>query len=159
MRKFLFSIFMIAMVAIGFTVPTEVNAQAPLLYTGEMGPDTVNASETITHWPNGTSFATARRFKDVGNLSVTCKLDSLSGTPNVTTTLWLAEDLAGTIWKPVDTVSTTNMGPAHSKTFQFDCFNNESDVLLKATWFKITHVGSGTQGVKAQDTYAFKRRS
>ena len=154
MRKVLFLFLSL----IAFAITNEVNAQAPLLYTGEMGPDTVNASETITHWPNGTSFATARRFKDLGDLSITCKLDSLSGTPNVVSTLWVADDLAGTIWKAVDTVTSTNLGTAHTKTFQFDCYNNESDVAFRATWFKITHVGTGTQGTKAQDTYAFKKR-
>lgn len=156
MRILFFISFLFTMVFA--SIPTDVAAQSPLLYTGEMGPDTINASETITHWPNGTSFATARRFRDLGPLSITCKLDSLSGTPNVTSILWIADDLAGTIWMPIDTVTTTNMGPAHSKTFQFDTFNVDDDSDMKATWFKITHTGTGTQAVKDQDTYAFKKR-
>lgn len=158
MRKVLFSVFMIAMVAFAFTVPTQVNAQAPLLYTGEMGPDTVNASETITHYPNGTSFATARRFKDLGDMAIAVKLDSLSGTPNVKSYLDVSYDLAGTFWVPVDTVTSVLMGT--TKTFQFDQFKTDDnlDDTFAPTWFRIRHVGTGTQAVKVQDIYCFKKR-
>lgn len=153
--KNIFLLFLLSFLASVVFTPS-VNAQTPLLYTGEMGPDTVNASETITHWPNGTSFGTARRFRDLGAMNITVKLDSLSGTPNVTSILWVADDLAGTIWLPVDTVTSVLMGT--TKTFQFDTYNIDDDSDMKSTWFKITHAGTGTQAVKAQDTYAFKKR-
>src|SRR5690349_4347667 len=100
MKQLLFSISFLLVLAL------SAKAQ-PLLYSGESGPDTVNASETIYHYPNGTSFATARRFKDLGNLALAVKLDSLSGTPNVTTTLQVAYDLLATFWVDVDTVAST----------------------------------------------------
>lgn len=155
MKNFILLFVLTLFAAFASSVIDTVDAQT-LLYTGEMGPDTVNASETITHWPNGTSFATARRFTVPGDMIISCKLDSLSGTPNVKSILWVADDLAGTIWVPVDTVTSVLMGA--TKTFQFDTWNVDDSKLFKATWFKITHTGTGTQAVKAQDTYAFKKR-
>ena len=143
MRKVLFSI--IAMVVFAFTM----SAQAPLLYTGEMGPDTVNSGETIYHYPNGTSFATARRFKDLGALEYVIASDSLSGSTNVAVTVQYSYDLDGTVW--YDAYTHTSNGAASQR------FRNE-DTELTATWWRIKYVGTGTQATKVQSVYAFKKR-
>jgi hypothetical protein len=143
MRKFLFSLFAIASFAV------TMSAQAPLLYTGEMGPDTVNASETIYHYPNGTSFATARRFKDLGALEVLVKSDSLSGATNVAYTLQTSYDVDGTLW--YDAATLTGNGAAAQ-------YLRYEDTEFIPTWWRIEAVGTGTQATKFQTVYAFKRR-
>jgi hypothetical protein len=143
MMKFLFSLF--AMMA--FAVATS--AQAPLLYTGEMGPDTVNASETIYHYPNSTSFATARRFKDLGALEVLVRSDSLSGSTNVAYTLQTSYDVDGTLW--YDAATLTGNG-ATTQYLRYE------DTEFIPTWWRIKAVGTGTQATKFQTVYAFKRR-
>lgn len=143
MRKFLFSLF--AMLAFAVTM----SAQAPLLYTGEMGPDTVNASETIYHYPNGTSFATARRFKDLGALEVLVRSDSLSGSTNVAYTLQTSYDVDGTLW--YDAATLTGNG-ATTQYLRYE------DTEFIPTWWRIKAVGTGTQATKFQTVYAFKRR-
>ena len=145
MRKLLFSL--IAICAFAFT--SDVSAQAPLLYTGEMGPDTVNASETIYHNPNGTSFATSRRFKDLGALEVLVKSDSLSGATNVAYTLQTSYDLDGTLW--YDAATLTGNG-ASAQYLRYE------DTEFIPTWWRIKAVGTGTQATKFQTVYAFKRR-
>lgn len=151
MKRVLFSMFMIATVALCFT-PMDVNAQAPLLYAGEMGPDTVNAAETIYHYPGGTSFATARRFKDLGALEIVSRLDSLTGTTNVVATLQYAYDLDGTVWYDAVTTDLTNGSNTLGR------FVKTEDTELTATWVRVRYVGSGTQATKAQTVYAFKKR-
>jgi hypothetical protein len=148
MRKLLFLSFMIATVAFCFT-PNDVTAQAPLLYTGEMGPDTVNSGETIYHYPNGTNFATARRFKDLGNFEYAIQSDSLSGATNVAITVQVSYDLAGTVW--YDAYTHTSNGAASQ------VFRNE-DTEFTPTWIRIKYVGTGTQATKVQSVYSFKRR-
>jgi hypothetical protein len=145
MRKLLFSL--IAICAFAFTY--DVSAQAPLLYTGEMGPDTVNSGETIYHYPNGTSFATSRRFKDLGALEYCIASDSLSGATNVAVTVQYSYDLDGTVW--YDAYTHTSNGAASQR------FRNE-DTELSATWWRIKYVGTGTQATKVQSVYAFKKR-
>lgn len=152
MRKFLFSIFMIAMVAFAFTIPTA-NAQAPLLYTGESGPDTLTNADTVYHYPNGTSFATSRRFKDLGDLEVWVESDSLTGSTAVTYVLQVALDLAGTVWYNMDT--ETGNGAA-TQVLRFDTDPDERGFL--PTWWRIRAISSGTQSTKFQTVYAFKKR-
>jgi hypothetical protein len=147
MRKVLFSIF--AVLTIAFCFSPEIKAQAPLLYTGEMGPDTVNSGETLYHYPNGTSFATARRFKDLGDLEVLVKSDSLSGSTNVAYTLQYSYDIDGTLW--YDAATLTGNGAAAQ-------YLRSEDTDFGATWWRIKAVGTGTQATKFQTVYAFKRR-
>lgn len=146
MRKFLFSLF--AMLAFAVTM----SAQAPLLYTGEMGPDTVNAAETIYHYPNGTSFATARRFKDLGDLEVCVRFDSISGATNVDVTLQYAYDLAGTVWYDASTTNLTSGSNTNGRYLRVE------DADFGATWWRVKAVGTGTQATNFQTVYAFKRR-
>ena len=150
MRKFLFALF--AVLSIAFCFTPEIKAQAPLLYTGEMGPDTVNASETIYHYPNGTSFATARRFKDLGALEVLVRFDSLSGATNVDVTLQYSYDIDGTLWYDVSTSNLTSGSNTLGRFFRVE------DADLTATWWRVKAVGTGVQGTKFQTVYAFKRR-
>ena len=152
MKKVLFSIFMIATVAFAFT-PTEMTAQAPLLYTGEMGPDTLNNAETVYHYPNGTSFATSRRFTQLGDLEVYVQSDSLTGATAVTYTLQAALDLAGTSWATVDT-ETGNGATSQVLVFDTDPFDHG----FIPTWWRIKATSTGTQTTKFQTTYAFKKR-
>ena len=149
MRKLLFSL--IAICAFAFT--SDVSAQAPLLYTGEMGPDTVNASETIYHYPNGTSFATSRRFTQLGDLEVYVQSDSLTGATAVTYTLQAALDLAGTSWATVDT-ETGNGATSQVLVFDTDPFDHG----FIPTWWRIKATSTGTQTTKFRTTYAFKKR-
>jgi hypothetical protein len=131
----------------GFFTSTEVSAQ-PLLYASEMGPDTINASETVYHYPSGTSFATARRLRDLGNFEYAIQSDSLSGATNVAVTVQYAYDLAGTVW--YDAYTHTSNGATQQ------IFRNE-DSGLGATWVRFKFVGTGTQATRVQTTYAFKK--
>jgi hypothetical protein len=148
MKRVLFSL--IAICAFAFT--TSVTAQAPLLAAGEIGPDTLNNAETIYHYFGGTSFATARRLKDLGSLEAVGRLDSLTGTTNATATLQYAYDLAGTIW--YDAASTSlNAG---SNTL--GRFARTEDTELTATWARMKYESTGTQTSKVQTVWAFKKR-
>ena len=147
MKKVLFSL--IAICAFAFSM----NAQAPLLYTGEMGPDTLNNAETVYHYPNGTSFATSRRFTQLGDLEVYVQSDSLTGATAVTYTLQVALDLAGTSWATVDT-ETGNGATSQVLVFDTDPFDHG----FIPTWWRIKAVSTGTQTTKFQTTYAFKKR-
>jgi len=147
MRKLLFSL--IAICAFAFSM----DAQAPLLYTGEMGPDTLNNAETVYHYPNGTSFATSRRFTQLGDLAVYVQSDSLTGATAVTYTLEAALDLAGTSWATVDT-ETGNGATSQVLVFDTSPFDNG----FIPTWWRLKAVSTGTQTTKFQTTYAFKKR-
>lgn len=144
-------LFLIAFTfAICLTVQNTVHAQS-LLYTGYMGPDTVNAAETIYHYPNGTSFATARRFRELGDLEVTVQLDSLSGATNVDLTLQAAYDIAGTIWYDVGTANLTSGSNTTGR------FYHVEDTLFGGTWWRIKAVGTGVQATKFRTVYSFKK--
>ena len=147
MKKVLFSL--IAICAFAFSM----NAQAPLLYTGEMGPDTLNNAETVYHYPNGTSFATSRRFTQLGDLEVYVQSDSLTGATAVTYTLQVALDLAGTSWATVDT-EIGNGATSQVLVFDTDPFDHG----FIPTWWRIKATSTGTQTTKFQTTYAFKKR-
>ena len=149
MRKLLFSL--IAICAFAFT--SDVSAQAPLLYAGEMGPDTLNNSETIYHYPGGTSFATSRRFTYLGDLEVHIKSDSLSGATATTYTLEVSNDLAGTAWYTVDTELGNG---ATSQVLKFDTDPDGNGFI--PTWFRVKGVSTGTQATKFQTTYSWKKR-
>lgn len=147
MKNFIILFFLTFALAV-LAVPQNIAAQ-PLLYAGEMGPDTVNASETIYHYPNGTSFATSRRFRDLGQFEYAIQSDSLSGATDVAVTVQYAYDLAGTVW--YDAYTHTSNG-ATSQVFR-----NE-DSALGATWVRFKYVApAGTQATKVQTTYAFKK--
>jgi len=147
MRKFLF------LIAVFTAFALSTNAQAPLLYTGESGPDTLTNADTVYHYPNGTSFATSRRFKDLGDLEVWVKSDSLSGSTAVTYVLQVALDLAGSAWYNMDT--ETGNG-ATSQVLRFDTDPDERGFL--PTWWRIRAISTGTQSTKMQTVYAFKKR-
>lgn len=147
MKRVLFSL--IAIFAFAFTM----SAQAPLLYTGEMGPDTLNNAETIYHYPSGTSFATSRRFTQLGDLEVHVKSDSLSGATAVTYTLETANDLAGTVWATVDT-ELGNGATSQVLVFDTDPFDHG----FVPTWWRLKAVSTGTQATKFQTTFAWKKR-
>ncbi len=132
-----------------FALVNDASAQAPLLYAGEMGPDTINSGETLYHYPGGTSFATARRFRDLGALEVLIQSDSLSGATNGTAVLQVSYDLAGTQWYDVTSLTLNGAATQYSKT---------EDADFTPTWFRIKYTGTGVQATKVQSSYAFKRR-
>jgi|GEM_PF-5010493 len=136
------------LLAVAFTA----SAQTPQMYAGTMGPDTVNASETIYHYPGGTSFATARRFRDLGALEVLVQLDSLSGATNVDVTVQYSYDILGTLWYDASTTSLN----AGSNTL--GRFVRLEDADLTATWARIKAVGTGVQATRFRSSYAFKKR-
>lgn len=152
MKRVLFLLPLFLVMAFAFT-PDKSFAQ-PLLYTGEIGPDTLNASETIYHYPSAsstvaTSVSNARRFRDLGDLEILVRSDSLSGATNGVATFQVSYDLAGTLWYDVGTL-TINGATAQ--------YYHVEDELFNPTWWRMKFVGTGTQATKIQTVYSFKKR-
>lgn len=144
MKKYLFLLLTFA----GILATTNINAQS-LLYTGEMGPDTLNASETIYQYPNGTSVSTSRRFTALGALEILVRVDSLSGATGGTMTLQTCNDLNCDEWYDAGTLTI------NGSTTQYYRFE---DTLFVPTRFRLKYVApGGTQATKVKATYSFKK--
>ena len=134
-----------------FFLTIALSASAQFRFaSGEVGPDTLNASETLYHYIGGTSWATARQFEYPGEFVILVQSDSLSGATAATITVEYCLDDACTLTYTAGTLTANGAASQQLRVEDLNLIEQKIRVKGVAT--------SGVQATKFQTTWAFKRR-
>lgn len=116
---------------------------------GEVGPDTLNANETLYQYIGGTSWETATQFDKPGELVILVQADSLSGNVGGTISVEFCLDDACVL---AYTAGSLAISGSSSQQLRIKDTNfAEQKVRVKAV------ATADVQALKYQTTYTFKR--